>query len=146
MRFDSKFTGFDLAGSCGVYTFSRCGHRIRLLGERLQQLQECLNDPTIGNGKLVALCLTCSLVGIAPVDPTSRTLVGKELEFLRSWVVGWRQMRCGVETCKSRIQVVVVAKPGTTDKEVSAAFVSATIPDGFCCVEGHQIVGLEREP
>jgi hypothetical protein len=38
--------------------------------------------------------------------------------------------------------VVLVAKTGTSDKEVSAIFSSATIPNDFCCLEGRQAVAV----
>jgi hypothetical protein len=54
-------------------------------------------------------------------------------------------MRHGnLETCKSPLWVVAVAKAGTTYIDVTAAFSAATasIPEGFLCPEGHQIQSL----
>jgi hypothetical protein len=133
----------DRVGTYSGYTCPNCWHRILLLSETLQRLQTSQGDSTIGYGQLIALCSHCSHVGIAPVDPTPLTVSGKVLEYLRSEKVFCRQMRCDVESCKAHQRVVLVGKIGTTDTAVNAAFASATISVGFCCLEGHQIQGLD---
>ncbi len=128
--------------SCHVYTCLHCGNRIRLLGEKLLWLQSYPLDSTIGVGQLAALCMRCSHVGMAPVDPVAQTVTGKEWELLDCLHVEPRKMRCAMETCKSPLWVVAVLKAGTTYIDVTAAFSTATIPDGFSCSEGHQIVSV----
>jgi len=117
------------------------GHRISIPHERLEQLQACLSNPTLGATSLDLLCSHCNAIGSCSLDPTSKIILGNVPGFPPDMEVHVRNMRCGDEHCEARRIVVAMMTKGTSDKAAGEAFDAATIPAGFCCSEGHQILG-----
>ena len=121
------------------YICHRKCHRIQIPHDRRELLREFQSDPTLGDETLDLLCSACNAVGTAILDPTPKVVPDNGSGSCRDVSIGYRKMRCVVETCKSRRLVFTVHEISATPEDIREAFLRAEISNGFCCPAGHRI-------